>query len=303
MVIRRVGDAEGVVGLGPAPMLPHARAGPGRDQHRIRIQRVHFFVPADIFRDGDRVAGAVQDLQDADLAGTQRTGDQELTAVGRGAAGGRVDVAVQRGAIVRAAEPFAVRRGSPEGVAGAKENLHRVLARGDVARAAVVGRVQIEQAGDIVLLHVGEQVDEHGMRLFVPRQERVGQRRFGVAAGVPRDAVRAVFRQALSSGRQLADRGFVSVQAQTDLLHVVAALDAGRGIADFLNGGQEQADENRDDRDDHQQLDQREARTGGTFHDRRLRKWMDEIEADKKSDADAHGRAQSRTTISWKDDP
>ena len=117
--------------------------------------------------------------------------------------------------------------------------------------------------------------------MLIPRHERVGHRRLATAAGVPRDAVRKAFRQALATGRQLAVRGFVGVQADADLLHVVAALDAGRGAADLLHGGQQQADKNRDDGDDHQQLDQREARTKRAFHGRGLRtrkirkiKWM-----------------------------
>src|SRR5262249_23300909 len=42
-----------------------------------------------------------------------------------------------------------------------------------------------------------------------------------------------------------------------ELLEVVLTLGACGGLADFLDGGQEQADEDRDDRDHHQQLDQR----------------------------------------------
>jgi hypothetical protein len=44
------------------------------------------------------------------------------------------------------------------------------------------------------------------------------------------------------------------------LLHVVRALHAGRGLADLLDCGEEQADQDRDDRDYDQQLDQRETR-------------------------------------------
>jgi len=49
------------------------------------------------------------------------------------------------------------------------------------------------------------------------------------------------------------------VQRQAELLEVVAALHAGGGFAHLLDRGQEQADEDGDDGDDHQQLDQREA--------------------------------------------
>jgi hypothetical protein len=44
------------------------------------------------------------------------------------------------------------------------------------------------------------------------------------------------------------------------LLEVVAALHARGSLADFLHGGQEQADEDGDDGDHHQQLDQRDPR-------------------------------------------
>src|SRR5271166_2990166 len=46
---------------------------------------------------------------------------------------------------------------------------------------------------------------------------------------------------------------------QTDLLQVVGRLRAGRGFTHFLDGGNEQGDQNCDDGDDHQQLDQGKA--------------------------------------------
>src|SRR5262249_9058103 len=55
----------------------------------------------------------------------------------------------------------------------------------------------------------------------------------------------------------------VVVKRQADLLEVVLALGAGGGFADFLDGGQEQADEHGDDGYDHQQLDQRETAARG----------------------------------------
>ncbi len=51
----------------------------------------------------------------------------------------------------------------------------------------------------------------------------------------------------------------VVVQGQANLLEIVDALRACSGLADFLNGRQEQADEDGNDGDDHQQLDQRKA--------------------------------------------
>jgi len=48
------------------------------------------------------------------------------------------------------------------------------------------------------------------------------------------------------------------VRRQRDLLKVVLALRAGSGLTDLLYGGQEQADQDRDDRDHDQQLNQGE---------------------------------------------
>src|SRR5262249_32890401 len=54
----------------------------------------------------------------------------------------------------------------------------------------------------------------------------------------------------------------VVVDGQADLLEVVGALQACGGLADLLHRGEQQADEDRDDGDDHQQLGQGEARAG-----------------------------------------
>jgi hypothetical protein len=61
------------------------------------------------------------------------------------------------------------------------------------------------------------------------------------------------------------------VQRQADLLQVVLALGTRRGLADLLDRGEQQADEDGDDRDDHQQLDERErgpAASGQAGHGR-----------------------------------
>jgi hypothetical protein len=50
----------------------------------------------------------------------------------------------------------------------------------------------------------------------------------------------------------------VVVQGQADLLQVVGAPHPGGGRANLLDGRQEEAGEDGDDRDHHQQLDQRE---------------------------------------------
>jgi hypothetical protein len=51
----------------------------------------------------------------------------------------------------------------------------------------------------------------------------------------------------------------VVVEGEADLLQVVDAPGPPRRLARRLDGGQQQGDQDGDDRDDHQQLDQREA--------------------------------------------
>src|SRR5262249_14633733 len=63
------------------------------------------------------------------------------------------------------------------------------------------------------------------------------------------------------AGREGAVDVVIVVQADTDLVQVVLALQPAGGLADLLDGGHQQADEDGDDGNDHQQFDQRE---GGT---------------------------------------
>src|SRR5919198_1519086 len=63
----------------------------------------------------------------------------------------------------------------------------------------------------------------------------------------------------LAAVGQAAERVVVVVERQADLLEVIRALHAIRRLADLLDGGQEQANEDRDDGDDDEQLDQGEA--------------------------------------------
>jgi len=49
------------------------------------------------------------------------------------------------------------------------------------------------------------------------------------------------------------------VDPERDLLEVVGALHAVGGFADLLDRGQQQPDQDGDDRDDDEQLDEREA--------------------------------------------
>ena len=59
--------------------------------------------------------------------------------------------------------------------------------------------------------------------------------------------------------RELVVCRMVVVQANPNLLQVVLTLGPSGGFAHFLNGREQESDENRDDRDDDEQFDQRKA--------------------------------------------
>src|SRR5262245_20739639 len=58
--------------------------------------------------------------------------------------------------------------------------------------------------------------------------------------------------------RQRVILALVVVQRQAELLHVVLALQARRGLTDMLDRGQRQAHQDRNDRDDNEEFDQGE---------------------------------------------
>jgi hypothetical protein len=61
----------------------------------------------------------------------------------------------------------------------------------------------------------------------------------------------------------------VLMEGEGELFEVVGALDASGGFADFLNGGQEQSNEDGGDADDHEEFKQCKARRsvkGSDFH-------------------------------------
>ncbi len=74
----------------------------------------------------------------------------------------------------------------------------------------------------------------------------------------------ALFPENHVGARQGPPRLVVIVARKPDLLEVVHALDAPRGFAGRLHGGQKQGDEDGNDGDDHQQLDQGESTMMGT---------------------------------------
>jgi hypothetical protein len=53
----------------------------------------------------------------------------------------------------------------------------------------------------------------------------------------------------------------MGVEGETDLLEIVLALRTRSGFANLSGGGHKQADQHGDDREDHQELDEREGAT------------------------------------------
>src|SRR5690606_24823647 len=71
------------------------------------------------------------------------------------------------------------------------------------------------------------------------------------------DADGSVSLSAVRELRQNAVRVVVVVHCQADLLQVVAALGAAGGLSCLLDGRQQQRNQDRDDRDHHEQFNQR----------------------------------------------
>jgi hypothetical protein len=90
------------------------------------------------------------------------------------------------------------------------------------------------------------------------RQEICGPR--PAAAAVAVGAGREVGRSMLMPDRKDVERIVVVVQGEAELVQVVLALRPAGGLARLLNRRQQQRDQDGDDRNHHQQLDQRKAR-------------------------------------------
>src|SRR5262249_49584898 len=126
---------------------------------------------------------------------------------------------------------------------------------GEAAQGRVAGPVPVHRRGaevvagdrglhllpDRALLDVGQQ---EGEQADVLEGGAGGPGRVRVGAQIPR--------------RQLLEVVVVVVGGQADLLEVVLALHPRRRVADLLDRGQEQADEEGNDGNHHQQLDQRD---------------------------------------------
>src|SRR5262249_50774734 len=130
------------------------------------------------------------------------------------------------------------------------------VAAGDAAEVARVGRAQVSGYGRA---KGGEEAVKPGVGVHAPGQAVL----FDEGQNVTHPA--AEFSERVSGGKVVAARCgevlvdvVVVVQGHAQLLEVVGAVRAGRRLADLLDGGQQQSDEDGDDGDHHQQLDQRE---------------------------------------------
>jgi hypothetical protein len=85
----------------------------------------------------------------------------------------------------------------------------------------------------------------------------------------------------------------VVVDGDADLLEVVGAGGAGGGLAHFLHSGQQQPDQHGDDRDDDEQLDQRER--GAGFRPRTGRVWTHGWYPFERMDSEYRVRHRTRT--------
>src|SRR5262249_60104243 len=129
-------------------------------------------------------------------------------------------------------DPVAIDVGGDEGAQVAGAGVQRVQG----AQGGVGGRTPrapVARVGEGVGLLVQVVLLDVGQDLAQPGPVKVG-----VAVGV-----------ACDPRRQPLVYVVVAVQAEADLLEVVLAAGAGGGLAHLLDGGQEQADQHRDDGD------------------------------------------------------
>ena len=187
------------------------------------------------FADHHGVAEAVGDVRQADLG----VNEEHPVKGGRGGSG---HAEVHR-----------------EGLVGDARLLGHLLAAG-IRRAGV--HLHLEGAGrvapgiDVVRRNLPGLGGLVGVVLFDVRQN-VGHptpRTLGGSAPAAGVVVRVALRQRAVDIMEV-------VQGKALLLHVVHALSAGSSFPDLLNGRQQQANEDGNDRDHHQKLDQREATT------------------------------------------
>jgi hypothetical protein len=120
-------------------------------------------------------------------------------------------------------------RGRAVGLTQERFEHHRARPRMDVC----LNRLrEIDLAKEVVLLQPGQ-------RMSGPAPARAGVVAVGI---VPGEVAR----------RKPSEGAVVAVQRNADLIETARALHASGGLADFLHGGQQQADEHGDDGNHHQ---------------------------------------------------
>ena len=145
-------------------------------------------------------------------------------------------------------------RGFVPHIGRAEVSLDPVAANGTPVRVAVNG----------IVLNAARDLTVHGTLLDV-RQNEYGPVRPEVLVVVGNVADESTLKDAR---RENLLSVLVVVAGHDQLFNVVRTLRAGGGLAHLLNGGKEQADQDRDDGDDDEQFDEREAeaRTASERH-------------------------------------
>ena len=158
----------------------------------------------------------------------------------------------------------------------------------EVAAVALGGKAEVDGVVQRPLLHIAEHLA------------------MGAPAGpvvIRSTLARPVPHVARPAHREDAVGAVVIVQRQPDLLEVVGALRSPGRLTGRLDGRQEQGDQDRDDGDDHEQLDERERSPRLTFHRSILpeERNMKIIQGDRQSHVEATGSAagQQGARVEW----
>lgn len=223
-------DAKTAIGVRPPPAIGSNDSG--------GLAVINLVWPAGVFTEHDRVAGPIHDggkgrvdlfLETAvRFIARGRSGTREIWNAVRGieSTADRVDRAViSRGNAVRC-------RHSSAWCRGAKEYLEPRAGHSQVRARVPPGRV-VPQPATIVLLDVGQSNRRPGAELaHAPNPD--------------------------SASGQSPRRALVVVKREPELMEIVLTLHPVGRFPNLLHGGQQQADQNGNDRDDNKQFNQRE---------------------------------------------
>ena len=137
--------------------------------------------------------------------------------------------------------------------------MKRIRHQTGIRRADELGVSRIEQRL-AVEQRIGRRhaVPSLGVELLIHGAQVDIRQQGGHSAPVERRADARNHRRSKEAGRKHLGPIVVGLHRQADLLEIVFALRAASGLASLLNGRQEQGNQDGDDRDHHQQLDERE---------------------------------------------